>query len=145
MSGELNRQFKEGLPRRRRPCVECPWRRDVAAGKFGRDRFDALAGTAGGPGCEAGVGAPMFVCHKSREGSDKACAGWLATVGADHLGVRIAVVRGDLDPAALQPGEGWPLLFDSFEEMAAVQAAADGAFCETGTGSGTPMIEAREG
>jgi hypothetical protein len=64
----------------------------------------------------------MFACHLSPQGAEYACAGWLATVGRDHLGVRLAVATGRLDPAVLDPRPGWPPLFDTYEEMAAVQA-----------------------
>ena len=50
------REAGSGVPHRRRPCAQCPWRRDVAPGMFGRDRFDALAATCGGPGREVEVG-----------------------------------------------------------------------------------------
>lgn len=115
-------QGAAGLPHRRRPCAECPWRRDVAPGMFSRDRFDALASTSGRPGQEAKLGAPMFACHKSPEGAEDACAGWLAVAGGEHIGVRFAVAQRRLDPALLTPGEGWPELFGSFEEMADTQA-----------------------
>lgn len=112
-----------GLPRRRRPCAECPWRRDVAPGQFSQARFESLTATSGSPGQEAPIGAPMFACHKSPVGSEEACAGWLAVAGHQHLGVRFAVVEGRLDPDSLSAPEGWPPLFDSFEEMSATQAA----------------------
>ncbi|MEU2106456.1 DUF6283 family protein [Nocardia sp. NPDC019255] len=109
------------LPHRRYPCAECPWRVDVAPGQFTAERFDALSCTAGRPGGEAGFAAPMFACHKSPEGREEACAGWLAVAGVEHLGVRLAVASGRLDPAALSPGEGWPPLHESYDEMAAAK------------------------
>ncbi|MDH6284065.1 DUF6283 family protein [Prescottella agglutinans] len=116
------RASQDQLPHRRRPCAECPWRRDVAPGKFTSERFDALADTSGGPGCEAPLSAPMFACHKTREGAEQACAGWLAVAGGDHIGVRLAVIQGRLDPTTLAPGGDWPPLFDSYTEMADTQA-----------------------
>jgi hypothetical protein len=59
--------------------------------------------TSGTPGREAPAGAPMFAGHASKEGGEYACAGWLAAVGHEHLGVRLAVAMGRLDPAALSP------------------------------------------
>ncbi|MFE5708987.1 DUF6283 family protein [Rhodococcus koreensis] len=114
-------ESRSALPHRRRPCAECPWRRDVAPGRFGRERFDALAATSGGPGREVEVGGAMFACHKSPEGAEEACAGWLAVVGVEHLGVRLAVLRGRLDPSMLARQEGWPALFDSYAEMTETQ------------------------
>lgn len=70
-----------------------------------------------GRGLRLPWGAPMFACHKSPEGGERACASWLAKVGEEHIGVRLAVVMGRLDPAALEPKPDWPPLFDSYEEM----------------------------
>ena len=66
----------------------------------------------------------MFACHKTAEGKEQACAGWLAVAGVEHIGIRLAIAQGRLDPAVLSPGDGWPELFGSFEEMADTQAAA---------------------
>ena len=109
------------LPHVRRPCDECPWRRDTPPGRFETCRYEALAVTAGTPGAEAALDAPMFACHKTPDGGDRACAGWLAVAGYEHLGVRLAVVTGALDVAALAPGDGWPALFGSYAEMADAQ------------------------
>jgi hypothetical protein len=67
----------------------------------------------------------LFACHKSVEGRDQACAGWLAAVGHRHLGVRLAVATGRLPGSVLTPGDDWPPLFDTYQEMAASQAAED--------------------
>ncbi|NDK24708.1 hypothetical protein FSY75_09505 [Streptomyces sp. TR1341] len=67
----------------------------------------------------------MFACHKTKEGRERACAGWLAAVGHRHIGVRLAVAQGRLPAEVLTPGDGWPELFDSYEEMASVQAGED--------------------
>lgn len=106
------------LPHCVRPCGNCPWRRDSSAGEFPAERYEALRTTVGYPGREAGLGAPIFACHKSEPGSDRACAGWLAVAGADHLGIRLAVALGRLPASALYPGAEWPDLFDSYDEMA---------------------------
>lgn len=112
-----------GFPHRRYPCAECPFRRDTEPGQFPAWCYDALAATVGRPGREAGLAAPMFACHKSPEGGEEACAGWLAVAGYEHLRVRLAVASGDLPASALRPGEGWPALFASYAEMEATQAA----------------------
>jgi len=110
------------LPHRRRPCAECPWRRDTTPGQFPASRYDALRNTSEQhPGAEPDFNAPLFACHKSPQGHEEACAGWLAAVGHRHLGVRLAVAQGRLSGAALEPGDGWPPLFDSYAEMAATQ------------------------
>lgn len=106
------------LPYCVRPCANCPWRRDSAAGEFPAERYEALRATAGVPGREAELDAPIFACHKSESGRDRACAGWLAIAGTDHLGIRLAVAVGRLPAGVLQPGEDWPDLFGSYDEMA---------------------------
>lgn len=68
----------------------------------------------------------MFACHKSTEGQEQACAGWLAVGGIEHIGVLLAVACGELPAKALNPGEDWPPLFNSYTEMAATQAPTDG-------------------
>jgi hypothetical protein len=117
------------LTHRARPCGDCPWRRDAPCGHFPAERFEALEVTHGAPGAEAGLDAPMFACHASAEDSPAACAGWLAVEGHNHLGVRLAVIRGALSPDALEAGEGWPVLYGDYAEM----AAANGARPDTAT------------
>lgn len=114
------------LPHRLYPCAECPWRRDTTPGQFPACRYDALRTTSEQqPGAEPGFDAPMFACHKSPEGREEACAGWLAAVGHRHLGVRLAVATGRLPATALTPGGDWPPLFDTYRDMAATQGSAE--------------------
>jgi len=115
----------DALPRRRWPCRECPFRRDTKPGQFPACRYEALRATAGKAGAEVPVNAPIFACHKSTEGRDEACAGWLAVCGIEHLGVRMAVLTGRIEPENLRPAEGWPALYDSYDEMAAIMAGED--------------------
>lgn len=89
------------------------------------ERFQELAATSGTPGDEVPAQGPLFACHKSDQDNSAACAGWLASVGHEHIGVRIAVAQGRLDAAALQPGEDWPELHPTFADMVAHQALPD--------------------
>ncbi|MDX3345966.1 DUF6283 family protein [Streptomyces sp. ME02-6987-2C] len=116
------------MPRQERPCTRCPWRLDTPAGQFAQERYDSegLRSTSPqGPDSQPTVWSPLFACHKSPEGREKACAGWLAAVGSEHPGVRLAVAQDRLPAEALSPGEDWPPLFASYTEMAAKQAAPD--------------------
>lgn len=106
------------LPHRRYPCAECPFRRDTEPGMFPASRYEALRSTVGDP---APPGAPVFACHKTSEGKDQVCAGWLAVTGWGHVGIRLALARGELPVEAMEPGEDWPELFSSYEKMAEVQ------------------------
>lgn len=120
---ELPDQVQRPLAHCTRPCTKCPWRRDVASSEFGADRYVDLSCTVGAPGREVPVGGPMFACHLSAEDREKACAGWLAVAGWNHLGVRYAVISGRLDPRALAPGDDWPQLYESYAEMAEANGA----------------------
>ncbi len=106
----------------RRPCVECPWRRDVARGQFPPERYEALLETRGRrddefTGHDAPIDAPWFACHKARPGEEFGCAGWLAVEGSSHVGVRLAVLRGLVAPEALAPADGWPELLSDYDEL----------------------------
>lgn len=46
-----------------------------------------------------------------------ACAGWLAKVGHRHPAVRLAMISGRRDPAALEPGVDWPELHENYREV----------------------------
>lgn len=110
------------LARALRPCGgddrngPCPWRKDAPPGEFPACRFDALRSTV-----TQQFPQPIFACHKSREGRDIACAGYLAVEGHGSVTIRLEVATGRLDPAALQPGPDWPELYGSFDEMVAAQ------------------------
>ncbi|MGH9067753.1 MAG: DUF6283 family protein [Acidimicrobiales bacterium] len=112
---------RSGVAYQRRPCSDCPWRRDAPLGHFPPERYAALRATTGAPGTEAPIGAPMFACHQTIEGREAACAGWLATAGYWHIGVRLAVAGGRLPVLALVPQEDWPELYSSYEEMVGAQ------------------------
>jgi hypothetical protein len=93
----------------RKPCDECPWRTDVAPGRFPPERFRVLAKTA------YDVSWTMFGCHKSPEGREFACAGFIL-VGATHnLGFRFALRDGRIDPEKVS--SPFPL-FASYRAMA---------------------------
>jgi hypothetical protein len=108
---------------RPKPCPECPWVKATAAGQFSRERFEALRGTTGEPGNEAPLGAGLFACHKSAEGKEIPCAGWLAAVGIESLSVRLLISTGSLPAEVLHPGEDWPELHESYDEMAEAKTA----------------------
>ncbi|MFG3423215.1 DUF6283 family protein [Micromonospora sp. NPDC048063] len=107
-----------------RPCRPCPWRRDNAD----RYRYANLTEYAEGTvPREPGFGKPddadplaalgtLFACHAAA-GGQHLCAGHLAVVGATHPLVRLGILWGLIDPAALEPGGDWPPLWDSYAEM----------------------------
>jgi len=90
-------------------CDECPWRKNAAPGRFAPERYVALAGTS-----KQGFGA-IFTCHKTDDGNEHACVGWLMVDGPENLVVRFAIAKGDIDFKNLRSrGE----LYDSYGEMA---------------------------
>ncbi|MDF5756563.1 DUF6283 family protein [Spongiactinospora sp. TRM90649] len=112
------------------PCggeQKCPWRRDAEPGQFPAERYEAVVATcrdhrAG----HALIGAPVFGCHKGEPGTgdDLACAGFLAIEGRSSVEVRLAVARGRLPVEVLAPGEDWPTLYASYEELAEANGVA---------------------
>jgi hypothetical protein len=99
----------------RPPCPSCPWRVDQDATVipgFALDLAENLEATT-----RRDFGAPIFGCHLSREGAEFACAGWLAVYGTHSIAVRLMLISGQITPEALQPGEDWPELHESFEEV----------------------------
>ncbi len=105
----------------RRPCPSCPWRVDQTAAAIPNFSLELAEGLAATCPDERGMGpefgAAQFACHQSRDGAEVVCAGWLAVAGHAHPGVRLDVLRGTVDHAALSPGEDWPELHQSFGEV----------------------------
>jgi hypothetical protein len=66
------------------PCKNCPWRTDVPPGEFPPERYIALAHTA------YDMARQVFACHKSPEGEEHACAGFLLQSSAHNLTLRLA-------------------------------------------------------
>lgn len=96
----------------KKPCAECPWRRDVEPGRFTADRFRALANTA------YDMSGSIFACHKSAGDRPTACAGFLLRGAAHNLAVRLAYARGEIIPENVQDGD-FPLVAD-YREMATI-------------------------
>lgn len=119
------------FPHRAFPCGPCPIRSDNCdnpAAKFPAARWEALSRTLPDPltGMPPLPTEPMFGCHKGKPGSDEnnprpeddlACAGWLVQFGYDHLAVRMALMDGRLPPSALEPGENWPPLHPTWDDV----------------------------
>ncbi len=94
----------------RRTCSECPWLRATPIGRFPVERFVELATTA-----DQGFNG-VFACHKSLEGKEQACAGYLLVAGMNNWSVRLAAIRGRLDLAEISASGP---LYDSYADMLA--------------------------
>lgn len=81
----------DALPAQRRPCTNCPWRADAQPGEFTAERYRVLAASA------YDRSFMIFTCHKSPEGGEVVCAGFLER-GAEHnLAVRLAYSQRRLE------------------------------------------------
>lgn len=96
--------------RRKETCEECPWRKDVPPGRFPAERFIQLRRTA-----EQGFHKPVFACHKTVEGAETACVGFLLVAGANNFAVRLASATGQFNHKELKATGP---LYESYEEMA---------------------------
>lgn len=65
----------------------------------------------------------MSACHKDQPDTAhpmRLCAGWLAVVGPDHIGVRLSLIDGRLPAEAIDPDtRDWPALHASLAELMA--------------------------
>lgn len=95
----------------KRTCDECPWRTDVPVGRFPPERYEALQNT-----CRQGFGKAIFACHKTQEGKEIACAGFILVEGHNNWAVRLAVMHKAFSPDEIQATGP---LYSSFKEMAA--------------------------
>lgn len=118
------------LPRRQYPCGPCPMRADNcdnSGAKFPVERWEALRDTVRDPltSSHPTLADPLFGCHKGEPGTDDdvACAGWLARFGADHVAVRLAAAAGRLPVSALEPGENWPPLHETWAAVVSAHTA----------------------
>lgn len=89
-------------------CNECPFLKDVPVGRFPPERFQQLRRTA-----QQGFN-PIFACHKTIEGSDNACVGYLLVDGLNNFNVRLALSRKRFNPSELKATGP---LYDSYKEM----------------------------
>lgn len=107
---------------RSKPCRECPWLTTTEPGQFPAERYAAIRDTTvNADGGHAGLGDPIFACHKSTEDAPLPCAGWLAAVGRDSVTVRVLVATGEIPVSALDPGDDWPDLFPTYDAMQEAQ------------------------
>lgn len=76
-----------------RPCISCPYRRDVPSGVWALEEYDKLPEYDG----ETWAQPPsMFFCHQQ---DGRLCAGWVACHDmAESFGLRVAVSTDRLTP-----------------------------------------------
>lgn len=107
----------------RRPCADCPWRKDAPPGHWRPDHFADIYRHCQDDGTH------LMLCHhavklpESERGS-LPCQGWVRAIGFDAIGVRLAVMTGKVSLAEVRD-TGGPELYASFDEM----MSADGVEC----------------
>ena len=100
--------------RRTETCAECPWLKDAPSGRFPPERFERLHRTV-----QQGFN-PIFACHKTAEGHETACVGYLMVEGERNFAVRVALIQKAYDPRQLKATGP---LYESYREMAEANEA----------------------
>lgn len=99
--------------RKRKPCVTCPWRRDVPPHGFPGGSIDArLARMA-----EGDFMTTAMQCHCTPDGERaQVCVGFAVQVGFESVGLRIAAMTGGFDPNDVSADgvDLWPSYHDLF-------------------------------
>lgn len=93
------------IPYCKKPCSECPWRKDVRRARFSKARFRELAK------CAYDLGHILFACHKTSEDKPVTCAGFLLQQGAHNLTLRLSRQKFEVTDGGFQ-------LFSNYREMA---------------------------
>jgi hypothetical protein len=78
------------------PCASCPWRVNQDASvipNYNQAKAEHLLGTVG---ADDGF-RPIMACHGSAEEKPAACKGYLAREGWSNLGVRLLLIRGQIE------------------------------------------------
>jgi len=100
------------------PCPTCPWRKSSTVGGADIPRFDIalmrrLTSTVG----RGDAFRRIMACHGSACGGETPCIGYVHVEGYTNLGVRLMVMRGELDIEAIDRACAGLDLWDSFDEM----------------------------
>lgn len=110
------------------PCVTCPWRKSSTVGGtdipgFSLCKMQGLTNTVG----HGDAFRVIMACHYSEEGEEEPCIGYVAQEGWSNLSIRMMVIRGDLDMAAIMDACADLELWSDFDTMLeAYEEAADG-------------------
>jgi hypothetical protein len=79
----------------RKPCSNCPWRKDAPRGYWDPSHFVEIWRNCQGDGMH------QMLCHKANalpeaERGSLICQGWARVMGFDAIGVRLAAMSGKL-------------------------------------------------
>lgn len=101
----------------RRPCNNCPWRVDAPRQYWDPQHFLDIW-----KNCQDD-GVNLMMCHKTndqteaqRKANQLICQGWARVQGFDAIGVRLALIKGEVTVQEVEDRKG-PKLFKTFEAM----------------------------
>lgn len=99
----------------RKPCSDCPWRKDATPGYWDPQHFEDIWQSCQDDGLST------MLCHKAaarppEERASLPCQGWARVMGFDAIGVRLAVMRGNLTCEEVEDRDTAPL-YSSFGDM----------------------------
>lgn len=97
--------------KKKTPCKNCPWRKDLTENSIPRYREDLHENLI--RECQRD-GWKVMACHKSEVGNHVPCAGFMAQVGYDSIGVRLLAFRGGQKPEDY--GDGGLELHETLED-----------------------------
>lgn len=95
---------------RRKPCSDCPWRKDAKIGEFPVEAYQHSARTA------YDMAQETFACHQSGTDKPATCAGFLLRGAAHNLSVRLGLMEGMID--LHEVSDDGIDLYDSYRDMA---------------------------
>lgn len=95
---------------RRKPCSDCPWRKDAKIGEFPVEAYQHSARTA------YDMAQETFACHQSGTDKPATCAGFLLRGAAHNLSVRLGLMEGKID--LHEVSDDGIDLYDSYRDMA---------------------------
>lgn len=107
----------------RAPCGSCPYRQDVPSGVWHASEYAKIL-----PFDRETWAQPcrVFMCHQA---DGALCRGWLDCHGNELLGVRLAAIKGELDPEAvakaLEEGPAVPIFANAAAASAHGRAQID--------------------
>lgn len=84
-----------------RPCLSCPYRRDVPSGIWHTEEYEKLRRYDRETGLQPDR---VFQCHQVDADSDRhrMCAGWVACHGEELLSLRLALLSGRISDATFE-------------------------------------------
>jgi hypothetical protein len=76
--------------KQRKPCKDCPWRKSTRLEDIPRITDDLRLSLYDEIKSDGSI--KVMACHKSNEGEDFPCAGFMTQIGNDSIGVRLLQV-----------------------------------------------------